>query len=146
MPDGSYSHVIVGAGSAGCTLAYRLAEDADARVLLIEAGGWDRDPLMPHSDRLALYVPARPARLGATAPNPSRRWAAGASNSRAAGWSAAPPRPTRWPMCAAIAAITTAGRRNTACRTGPTRMSCPISAGRKAGRAAPTPGAAATGR
>jgi len=46
MPDGSYSHVIVGAGSAGCTLAYRLAEDADARVLLIEAGGWDRDPLI----------------------------------------------------------------------------------------------------
>jgi len=46
MPDGSYSHVIVGAGSAGCTLAYRLTEDSDARVLLIEAGGWDRDPLI----------------------------------------------------------------------------------------------------
>jgi choline dehydrogenase/4-pyridoxate dehydrogenase len=46
MPVGSYSHIIVGAGSAGCTLAYRLTEDADARVLLIEAGGWDRDPLI----------------------------------------------------------------------------------------------------
>ena len=46
MPGRSYSHVIVGAGSAGCTLAYRLAEDSDARVLLIEAGGWDRDPLI----------------------------------------------------------------------------------------------------
>jgi 4-pyridoxate dehydrogenase len=39
-----YDYVIVGAGSAGCTLANRLTEDADARVLVIEAGGWDRDP------------------------------------------------------------------------------------------------------
>ena len=35
---------------------------------------------------------------------------------------------------------------NTACRTGPTPMCCPISAGRKAGRAAPTHIAAATAR
>src|SRR3954452_12771807 len=46
MSDGSYSHIIVGAGSTGCTLAYRLTEDLDARVLLIEAGGWDRDALI----------------------------------------------------------------------------------------------------
>jgi 4-pyridoxate dehydrogenase len=40
----TYSHVIVGAGSAGCTLVNRLTEDPDTRVLLLEAGGWDRDP------------------------------------------------------------------------------------------------------
>ena len=42
----TYDYIIVGAGSAGCALAYRLSREASRRVLLLEAGGKDSLPLI----------------------------------------------------------------------------------------------------
>ncbi len=40
----AYDYVIVGAGSAGCVLAYRLGESPDVKIAVIEAGPPDTDP------------------------------------------------------------------------------------------------------
>ena len=41
--DVPFTHIIVGAGSAGCLLANRLSARPENNVLLVEAGGWDQD-------------------------------------------------------------------------------------------------------
>lgn len=41
-----YDYIIVGAGSAGCIVAARLTEDPAINVLLVEAGGSDRNPVV----------------------------------------------------------------------------------------------------
>jgi len=58
---GSFDYIVVGAGSAGCVLANRLTASGRHRVLLIEAGGEDRN--------IWIHVPIGYAKLFADARN-----------------------------------------------------------------------------
>lgn len=60
---GEWDYIIVGAGSAGCVMANRLTENGKHRVLLLEAGGKDRDPM--------IHMPAGYAK---TLVNPKVNW------------------------------------------------------------------------
>ena len=50
MPAKEFDYVIIGAGSAGCTLANKLGADTSKSILVLEAGPMDRD--------LMIHIPA----------------------------------------------------------------------------------------
>lgn len=52
----SYDYIIVGAGSTGCVLANRLSADPSKQVLLLEAGQWDKSPLVRMPKGIAKLV------------------------------------------------------------------------------------------
>ena len=75
-----YDYIIVGAGSAGCVLAYRLTEDPSVRVLLLEAGGSDAHPFITMPRGLARIM-SNPRYIWPFATRPEER-----SNNAAEFW------------------------------------------------------------
>jgi choline dehydrogenase len=46
----NFDYIIIGAGAAGCVIAYRLIKNLDCRVLLVEAGDRDNNPAIHKTD------------------------------------------------------------------------------------------------
>ena len=51
----AFDYIIVGAGAAGCTIAYRLIKNLDCRVLLLEAGNPDCNPAIHNTDMSSMF-------------------------------------------------------------------------------------------
>lgn len=66
MTDRSVDYVVVGAGTAGCVLAARLAVDPHVRVALLERGGMDTNP--------AIWAPDLPSMFSLWNPQGAEDW------------------------------------------------------------------------
>ncbi len=60
MAQMKFDYVIVGGGSAGCTLASRLSEDPSVTVCLVEAGGQGKGVLVRMPAGIVAMLPGRP--------------------------------------------------------------------------------------
>ena len=56
----TFDFVIVGAGSAGCAMAYRLSEDGKNSVCVLEYGGSDRGPFIQMPSALSYPMNMKP--------------------------------------------------------------------------------------
>jgi len=77
-----FDFIVVGAGASGCVLANRLSADSRTRVLLIEAGGPNTNPLIPLPGKWASLLGSEVDWNYATEPEPglggrSIRWPRG---------------------------------------------------------------------
>ena len=60
----TYDYIVIGAGTAGCVVASRLSEDPDLSVLLVEAGGSDRTPILTMPAALPFVYQSRRVQWG----------------------------------------------------------------------------------
>ena len=91
----SYDYVIVGAGSAGCVLAYRLGEDPGVRIAVIEAGPRRHRPADPRPVRVRRAAEERGCDWDLDYRARAAASTCAATTSRAARCSAGPARSTR---------------------------------------------------